>query len=176
MDMRDSVQESLSGFERLVRKIPGYRGYAERESAREADKLLRDSITAGLLAEADRLTDGQRLLLDSGGLRYLDDVEGAVRRLQTLANTVRTGAYGYAGLFDAIKVQKEELAALYEQDARLLESIPSLTAAVDAVLAAIGDNEKLPPAIASVNSVVATLQSVWSARRDALLRAAGGAA
>ena len=174
MDMRDSVQQSLGGFERLVRRIPGYQGYAERESAREADKLLRDSIVAGLSAEADRLTDAQRLLLEAGGLKYLDEVESMVRRLQTLANTVRTAAYGYAGLFDAIKVEKEELNALYEQDARLLDGIPQLTAAVDSLLAAVGDNDKLPPAFAGVLSTIAALQSLWGARRDALLQAAGG--
>ncbi|MHB0875916.1 MAG: hypothetical protein ACYC5O_07715 [Anaerolineae bacterium] len=174
MDMRDRVEQGLGGFERAVRHIPGYRGYAERESAREADKLLRDSVVAGLTAETDRLTDAQRRLLDSGGLKYLDEVEGTVRRLQTLANTVRTGAYGYAGLFDAVKVEKAELSALYEQDARLLDAIPTLTAVTDALLAAVGDNERLPSAITAVQSSVAALQSLWNARRDALLRAGSG--
>lgn len=174
MDMRDRVEQGLGGFERTVRKIPGYRGYAERESAREADKMLRDSVVAGLNAEADKLTEAQRRLLDAGGLKYLDDVEGNVRRVQTLANTVRTGAYGYAGLFDAVKVEKRELDALYEQDARLLEAIPTLTAATDALLAAVGDNAQVAGALPAVQSAVANLQSLWNARREALLRAGSG--
>ena len=40
MDMRDVVAGGMSGLEKLVAKIPGYRGYKEKEVRREADNLL----------------------------------------------------------------------------------------------------------------------------------------
>ncbi|MGQ9553829.1 MAG: hypothetical protein ACUVWR_06940 [Anaerolineae bacterium] len=171
MDMRERIEKELGWFERTVQHIPGYRGYKEKELAREADSLVRGNLTKGINAEVDRLTDVQRQLLDSGGIKYLDDVDGIIRRLQTLATTIRTASYGYSGLFDAVKVKEEELDALYRHDATLLESLPSLTAAVDALGTAVSDLQSVPRALMELTSVVNTMRQQWDRRRDALLQA-----
>ena len=59
MDLRDVVTEGMSGFEKLVAKIPGYKGYKEKEMRREADKLLRDHIYGVLIEQRRRIEDVQ---------------------------------------------------------------------------------------------------------------------
>ncbi|MGI6209215.1 MAG: hypothetical protein ACOYEW_13510 [Anaerolineae bacterium] len=169
MDYRDRIEGDLGGFERLVRQIPGYRGYKEREQAREADRLLRERLSQRLYAQRDRILEIVRTLTRRGGLALLGDLDLASRRLETLSDTVRTASYGYAGLFDAIKVGQEELAALYEHDAALMDQVPVLEGAVDAVEAAIGDPQKFGEASAALLQAVADLKRHWDGRHDALM-------
>lgn len=173
MDMRDRIEKDLGGLERAARHLPGYRGYAEKETAREADKLLRDRIVAAMGVEQDRLLDMQARMVTPAGIRLVADVDAAVRRLQTLANTIRMGSYGYAGLFDAIKVGTEELDALYDHDVALLESLPTLSGAVDGLEAAVDDPEAVKPAIAAVLAAVNDLRRHWDSRREAMIALGG---
>ena len=50
MDLRETVGANLSGFESLVHKIPGYKGYKDKELRREADKLLRNEVASKISA------------------------------------------------------------------------------------------------------------------------------
>jgi hypothetical protein len=43
-DLRETIDSALGGLEALAIKIPGYKGYKEKELRREADKLLRGQI------------------------------------------------------------------------------------------------------------------------------------
>ena len=40
-DLYERVSEDRSWLEKIVGKIPGYKGYKEKEMRRESDKLLR---------------------------------------------------------------------------------------------------------------------------------------
>ena len=48
MDFRETVENSMGGFEELVKKIPGYKGYKEKEMRREADTILRERLAREL--------------------------------------------------------------------------------------------------------------------------------
>ncbi|NPV07227.1 MAG: hypothetical protein HPY83_04585 [Anaerolineae bacterium] len=169
MDYRERIEGDLGGFERLVRQIPGYRGYKERELAREADRLLRERLSKELYEQRDRVLEIERSLTRGGGLSLLGDLDLAVRRLETLSDTIRTASYGYAGLFDAIKVGEQELNALYQHDAGLLDELPALREAVDAVESAVGDSESVRKASAALLQVVSDIRRRWDERREALV-------
>ena len=167
MDMRDVVAGGMSGFEKLVAKIPGYSGYKEKEMRREADKLLRDHIYATLGEQRRRIEDLQASL----GIEHIEFVEklgAARRRLQTLADTVHTAAYGYAGLFDAVKVKEEQLDALYSFDNGLLAESEAIAACVDSLQAAVDSNEGVSGAIRDLTETVTRLQDLYNRRKDVL--------
>lgn len=169
MDYRDRIDSDKGTLEELIGKIPGYKGYKNRELSREADKLLRGEISAKLSQQKERLLEVERRLSRGGGLLLLGDLDLAVRRLETLSDTVRTATYGYAGLFDAINIREEELGALYEHDAALLNQLPVLETAADAVEAAVGDAAAVKEASANLLSAIADLRRHWDARRDAIM-------
>lgn len=167
MDMRDVVANGLSGFEKLVAKIPGYKGYKEKEMRREADSLLRDHIYRVLTEQRRRIEDIQGNL----GIEHLEFVEQlgtARRRLQTLADTVNTAAPGYAGLFDAVRVKEEELDALYAFDSQLLEMSGQISTEVDSLQAAVDNGEGLSGAIRGLTKMITELREVYSRRQDVL--------
>ena len=41
-DIHGTIDTQRNALERLVQRIPGFRGYYDKENRREADKLLRD--------------------------------------------------------------------------------------------------------------------------------------
>jgi hypothetical protein len=171
MDMRDKVEESLTGIESLARKIPGYGGYKEKEMRREADRLLRDKIAQLFGDQAQRLVEMQGQLVSGGEIALLEHataLDDAVRRLQTFVDRVKRAAQGYAGFFDAVKVKEEQLDALYDFDNGLLDQIVTVTSAVDDVQAAIDAGEGLPAAIVKVKQVAGEVNHVFSQRNDVI--------
>ncbi|HSR34730.1 MAG TPA: hypothetical protein VLY63_29520, partial [Anaerolineae bacterium] len=110
-DMRDTVEASQGGFETLARKIPGYAGYKEKELRREADKLLRTEVAGKFDDQRKRMSELQQQLISQAQIEFLDDLERAVMKLQLLIDRIKTASYGYAGLFDAVKVKEEQLDA-----------------------------------------------------------------
>lgn len=167
MDMRDVVADGMSGLEKLINKIPGYHGYKEKEMRRDADKLLRDHIYGVLTEQRRRIEDIQGEL----GVEYIESVEKigtARRRLQTLADTVHTAAYGYAGLFDAVKVKEEELDALYEFDNELLTEAEAIVASIDSLQSAMDNGENLGGAIRELTATITRLQDQYNRRKDVI--------
>ncbi len=168
MDFQQDVRGARSGLERLASKIPGYLGYKEKETRREADRLLRQHLVAQLDEERRRLVDIQRRMVDSGGLRMLDDVDRALIKVQKLSDMIRTASYGYAGLFDAIKVKEVQLDALYQFDNQMLEKVEAIRDAVSALAAAQDANEDVRPAIDQVIAVAEEANIRWRERENAI--------
>jgi hypothetical protein len=168
MDLRHVVTEGMSGFEKLVHKIPGYKGYKEKEMRREADKLLRDHLYRVLVEQRRRIEDIQG---DLGveQIEYVEQMGKARRRLQTLADTIHTAAYGYAGLFDAVKVKEEELDALYAFDDDLLTQSDAISERIDSLKAAIDNDESPTGAIRDLTDTVSELQNLYNRRKDVII-------
>lgn len=172
MDLRDTLEQALGGLEDLVRKIPGYRGYKEKEMRREADRLLRDNLAQAFGDQAQRLVDVQGQLVSGGKIELLEqatDLEDAVRRLQILVDRIKRAAQGYADFFDAIKVKEKQLDALYEFDDNLLSQIDVVKAAVDDVQAALDAGEGLPAAIANVKRIAGEVNQLFSQREQVII-------
>ena len=171
MDLRETIQGHLGGLEALAAKIPGFKGYKQKEMRREADKLLRMEVAAKLDDQRRRLVELQMQLLSARLIEFLDDVERAVTKLQGLIDRIRTASYGYAGLFDAVKVKEEQLDALYEFDNRLFDSVTEIAGAVDKVTSAIGAQEGVAPAINELVSEVEQASLTFSHRNEAITQA-----
>jgi hypothetical protein len=168
MTFRQTVEDSRGGLEKLISKIPGYHGYKEKENRRAADKLLREQLAGQLDGQRRQLAELQRDLLEGGGLLFVDDLERAVTKVQKLADSIRTASYGYAGLFDAVKVKEEELDALYAFDEDMLNQVSAIQGAIDALAEAIGASGDVKGAIRSVVSAAEEANITWKNRASAI--------
>lgn len=167
-DLFQKITDAQGGLEKLVSSIPGFKGYLEKEKRREADKLLRDTIATRYTEQLDRLSVLQTQLITGGNLEYVDDVQDAVTRLQRFVDTVKTAARGYSGFFSAVKVKEKELAKLYAFDNALLENAPKVAESVDAVEAAINNNEGIPASIRKLSKLVAECNTTFERRSEVL--------
>jgi hypothetical protein len=170
-DLRETVQGALGGLESLVHKIPGYKGYKDKEMRREADKLLRTGIAAKLDDQRKRLSELQMQLISQAQIEFVDDLERAGMKLQILIDRIKTASYGYAGLFDAVKVKEEQLDVLYEFDNKMLDSVGEVASDVDRLTSAIAAKEGIGEAIAALVSTADEASLSFSHRQEAILQA-----
>jgi hypothetical protein len=166
-DLYDKIKDSQGLLGKIASMIPGFSGYMDREQRREADKMLRDVIANRYTEQLRRVSSIQVQLISSGGIEHVDDLQDAATRLQRLIDMVKTAAYGYAGLFAAVKVNEAELAKLYQFDLALLENVPQVAAAVDNVEASVG-SDGLPAAIRHLSRVVGEANTTFERRKEVL--------
>ena len=171
-DMLETVHASQSAFEHLVNKIPGYAGYKAKELRREADKLLRMEVASKFDDQRKRLAELQHQLISQAQIEFLDELERAVMKLQLLIDRIKTASYGYAGLFDAVKVKEEQLDALYDFDNQMLNFVDEVAADVDQVSSAVAAKEGIGEAITALVSTVTEANLAFGHREEAILQAA----
>ena len=167
-DLRQRVEGALGGLEELVRKIPGYKGYKDKELRREADKLLRLQVARGFEQQRRRLNSVQLQLTNAGRLGVTVALDRALMKMQFLIDRLKTAGYGYAGLFDAVKVKEAELDALYEFDSALLDRVDTVSDLVKAVSAAETD-EGVTKTGNELLGVLEEINETFSKRQDVVL-------
>ncbi len=170
-DARDVVEGSLGGIEGIAKMIPGYKGYKEKELRREADKLLRLDVAGKLGDQRKRLSELQVQLINQAQIQYVDDLDRAVAKLQLLIDRITTASYGYAGLFDAVKVKEEQLDALYEFDNQMLDLVGEVAEEVDHVSSAISAKEGIGESIVDLVGTVEGANRTFGHREEAILQA-----
>jgi hypothetical protein len=167
-DLYEQIKGDRGRIESFVGKIPGYKGYKEKEMRREADKLLRDTLARRVEEQWRRLPDIQKQLLSSAQIQWLDDIEGATMKLQIFIDRLKTATYGYAGFFDAVRVKEDELDQLYNFDMALDEQIDAITAGVDSLAAAAMSKEGVGEAIMRLNGAAASANETFNRRKDVI--------
>jgi hypothetical protein len=165
----EKAKEEMNVFERLLKGLPGIRGYVDKELRRDADKRLREMIANQLEEQKRNLLDVQKKLLGSGGLAWLDDVDGAIQKLQLLIDRVRTASYGYAGLFDAVRIREEQLDALHRFDVALAGRVIAVENAVKALAAAVTNKENIQTLSAQLTDIMTELNNLFSKRQEAIV-------
>ncbi|MDD2522171.1 MAG: hypothetical protein PHW11_05065 [Anaerolineaceae bacterium] len=166
-DIYNIVSGDQDPFKKLLAKIPGFKGYVERGDRRMSDKILRETVAKEYETQYQRISSLQRDLISNGGLAYIDDLENAAIKIRQFIDRIKTASYGYAGIFDAIKIREEELANIYQYDLTLLEHADVIGSAIDNVSASIG-TEGLPASIRHLIGVSQEAVDAFNKRSDAL--------
>jgi hypothetical protein len=151
-DMFDKVTSQQDIIKKLLSKIPGFSGYIERENRRSSDKILRDTVSSRLEEVWKRISSLQRDLLNQGEIRMIDDLEAAAIKFRQVIDRIKKASYGYSGFFDAVKINEEELALIYQYDLSMMDQVDVANKAVDTVETSIG-TDGLPAAIRNLVSV-----------------------
>ena len=139
-DMYQRVTDERDIFKQLLSKVPGFKGYVERETRRSSDKLMRETIADHFEALWQRVSSIQKDMVNGGMIEFVDDMEGASIKMRQFIDRVRTASYGYAGLFDAIKIDEEELGEVYRYDLAMFNLSDEVARAIDNVEASIGSD------------------------------------
>jgi hypothetical protein len=117
------MSDQRNWLERLGDKIPGYSGYVAKERRRDADKLHREHLAERLRSAKQPLNDLMRELSSTGRLFEVGPVDRTLKKLDQVENRVRFASYGYAGFFDAVKIEEPQLERIYRFDLALVEKV-----------------------------------------------------
>lgn len=164
----ETVKSYMDPFKKILAKLPGFKGYMERQARRDSDKLVRDMVADRIEKEWGRVSDLQRSFIASGEIQFVDDLEASAIKLRTFADRVRRATQGYSGLFDAVKINEDELLRLYQYDAEMLSLVDEVGRAIDNTEASIG-TDGLPAALRHLKSVSQNCIDVFDRREEVIL-------
>ena len=160
-------------LERLGDKIPGFRGFQNRELRRDVDKLQREHIAGEIGRLKTVLRDKARAYTDGGQIALLGPFDRLDRQLDGLSQSVRFADYGASGLFDAVKIGEAELERLYAFDLSLLDDLAALKTEVAGI-----PSPGSPDAAAALDRVqqrVRALEEKWRGREQVISNVVRGA-
>jgi hypothetical protein len=166
-DMFQKVSGEMDPFTKLASYIPGFSGYVQRENRRAADKLVRETVARRFEELLKRLSNLQAELVSAGKIEYVDDLEKASLQLRTFADKIRTAARGYAGVFDAVKINEKELEQLYNFDLAFFDLIDQIGRGIDNVEASLADDTALPAAIRNITTLGRQAVDTFNRRSEA---------
>jgi hypothetical protein len=139
-DGLERARERRNILEELGARIPGFKGYLDRELRRDVDKMQRDWL-AGQVDRARFAVNGKiRAWSKAGKLDILSTAGSVEKALDRLANRIRHADYGASGFFDVVKIREAELDTIYAFDLALAEAVEYLAVQVEQLPASADDD------------------------------------
>lgn len=169
-DPMEKVTEGKDLLGKIQNFVSGFVGYYDRERRRDADKMLRDTVANRYEEQWDRISAIQSKLVAAKQLEYVDDVEVAAVKLRAFIDRVRGAPRGYAGFFDAARVNQEELQSLYQYDLELLEYGDEVANAVNALEQALDSPDELPKAIGALVATAEKATRLYDRRTEVVFQ------
>jgi hypothetical protein len=170
-DLFQKANDERGGLEKLLDKLPGFGGYLEKGRRREADRMLRSTISSRL--EEVRLEiSGIHQTLSRDIILAMDHAEalGEVdTRLMGLISKINDAPEGYAGWFDAVKVQEDDLARVYQFDAGMMDFVDEIAAKANVLEDAVENGGDVGAATRELNKSVQTANSAFAKRNEVIL-------
>jgi len=167
-ELYDQIVSQRGSVERLIARIPGFRGYVDKGARRTADRMVRDQIADMLTQRIRRLVEIERKLLDDGGLSYMSKTQSVKTKLQTFHDRVSAAAPGYSGFAEAIKVGPEEMERLYSFDEALIRYNDKFDELLGALEQAVSASTGVDEAIAALDKLTLEANEAFSLREDVL--------
>jgi hypothetical protein len=171
-DILNKVAGESDFIKKILSKLPGFRGYIKREDRRNADKLLRENVAIRYEEIWQRISTLQKSAITNGEIDKIDDLESSALKIRQFIDRVKTATYGYAGFFDVIKVETEELTAVYQYDLQLLDLGEELMRAVDNIESSFG-TDGLPAAIRHLETLSQNSIDVFNHRKEVIVNMVG---
>lgn len=167
-DIFERIKGMTDPLTKIIGQIPGFKGYIERSTRRQSDKQLRGVVAERFEEQWRRISAIQRDLISQGGIEFVDKMEAAAIKLRQFIDRVRTATYGYSGLFDSVKINEDELLAIYQYDLAMLEMVNDVSRAIDVIESSIG-SEGLPAAIRNLTTLAQECVETFNRRQEVVL-------
>ncbi len=170
-DLYEKIVSERGSFERLMARIPGFRGYLDKATRRTADQLLRDFVVGRMTQRVRRFADLERRVLDlSDGFSMMSRTSQVKSKLQLYRDKFNAVTPGFSGFADAVKVDEEALESLYAFDEAQVRYVEQFDGALDvldqAIKARAGQTQ--PAEGSAVTSVEDALSAVEGVAVEAL--------
>ena len=167
-NLKEKIRNSENSLERLIKKIPGFEGYKNREQSRTADKIQRTFMAKTLSEQKSILSDVGRELLSSGDMSMLGDIDRVSKLLEKTADRIEHAEYGYSGLFDAVKIDVAELEQIYAYDLDLVETIQIIADEIPNLSNAIEEKDLFKTNLKNIEKTLKALDKKIDDRRKIL--------
>jgi hypothetical protein len=166
----EDIVSQRGSLENIVAKIPGFKGYHEKQARRKADRLVREQLAKDIQHIIQQFTRLENKLLDGGGLAHMTRTREVKSQIQALRDKIQTAAPKYSGMFASIKIGNEELDRIYAFDEAMFRFVFELQTAIDEFEAAVKSGEGIGEALDKVDEVAQKATDAFDLRDDEILR------
>jgi hypothetical protein len=154
-------------LESILHKVPGFRGYLDKENRRESDALQRQWLADRLERCKRALDDYTRTLADGGQLAQLPRYDRLRGRIDKLIGRIRGGMQGYSGVFDLVRVDEAQLDRVYEYDVILIERVENVAGTVEKLPRSTPESDA-DGLLGSLSGEIDEFERAWDRREDML--------
>jgi methyl-accepting chemotaxis protein len=107
-------------------------------------------------------------MIKASQLEHVDDLEAAAIKLRAFIDRVKGASHGYAGLFDHVSINSDELEKIYQYDLSMLENVNRIANAIDNVSASL-ETDGLPAALRNLETISQESVDAFNRRDEVLL-------
>jgi hypothetical protein len=154
--------------------LPGYKGYKEREGARNTDKILREFLSNKLKETRAHYDDFKVELTRRGNLGLMNPAEKVTQTLSRVIDRLRYANYGFSGKWFGQKIGVEELDQVHDFDKQLATKVDQIDQDMRA-LDQLDDDDAITKALKAVAGVIRDVDEALN-ERESILRTFGGEA
>jgi hypothetical protein len=172
-NMGDNIPKRIEEqrISKLLRYIPGYKGYKEKNIGMETDRLVRSRIASIIESGKNKLNS----VFGSITKERFDDrarrINRLISKLYSLAEIVRRSPYGYTSILDVMKASEKELDNLVNLDVSLTELSQKIDETCQFALLAVKKRkfDDLDKALDQVDKFTERMKEILSRREETLL-------
>ncbi len=164
----DRIVSQRGSLEKLVAKIPGFKGYQDKQARRTADRMLREHIAQMLHQKVDKLINIEKVILSNAGISYMSKTRDVKGKLQLYHDKVATAAPKYSGMWGQMKIGSEELERIYAFDEAQANYVESIDTALEQLQQAALANDGLDTAIFELDGVITEAKQAFDLRDDVI--------
>ena len=148
-------------LESILRYIPGFRGYLEKEYRRDSDDLQRRWLIQRLDTCRRSLDDLTGLIVESCNIDVLPKVDAVRAKIDHLSARIGGAMEGHSGFFDLVRIDTDVLDRIYQHDVSLMAKVDRLASLVENLPQCPAD---LSAALGDVEQGLEDLQRHWDGR------------
>jgi hypothetical protein len=169
-ELYDQIVQQRGSLERLVARLPGFRGYQDKQARRTADTMLRDYIAEQIKQRIQRLVSIEKIILDKLGMSLMPKTRDVKGKIQLYHDKVATQAPGYSGMWSQMKIGDEELEKIYSFDEAQIRYMDQVDEKLEGLELVAKSGEGVEDAIYALDAVVSEAIDALALRDDVLVK------
>ena len=153
MKNHDNPAEPRGAFQTIMRKIPIFGGYFDRQARRESDAMLRKWIVDRLQKVKADVHEWNRGLVAAGKIDELTKLDTIHARIERVIARINGAPAGYSAFFDLVKVDSTVLDDVYENDSQLLDLADEFGNRVEEIARNPGDAQRATEVLREIETL-----------------------
>ena len=166
----EKVDDERTLTQKIMKLIPGWRGYRIKEERRNADRILRDQIVNRLRSCIDTIQDIRVAVVDAEIEYAYRTVDSLMSRAEKIVSQIEHADYGYRPFFDAIKIKEDDLMNMLRFDTWFTEQVQEFDRRCNDTLMLIEDApDEAVGHIKDLRKMVSEMSRKWKDREQVIM-------
>ena len=169
-DLYDKAVDQRSLLQRIGNYIPGFGGYMDRETRRDADKMEREFVATKLANQKGAVKRVVDDLMANGNYDGLAQYEKILNKLDKVAAKIKNASQGYTGLFDSVKIDDAALQRILQYDLGLVEAAKEVELAATELSGLGSDGAKASAKARQLSDLVDRIEDYFNKRAEVIAK------